>query len=358
MNYNGLPCPVCQKPMAEDEDVVVCPVCATPQHRECWVQNGRCVNDELHGSGFVWQSEASSESRNKTENNVRICHICGSENPSDSLHCGNCGALFEAKAPEADSGMKICAFCGKENDSDARHCKNCGAPLIKRDFVYSENPYLIRSGFSENELIGGQKAGDLSFYVQASPKRYLTKFKKFANGKKLSFNFAAFFFAPYWFFYRKLYKAGAFALVVFATAAMILSGFSAQINTAANDYLNFIDSLEITENSTEEEFAAAEDAILQEAEKITQAVKKPMLIICAVEIILRLIFALIADRLYYRHCMNNLRLINQTVEDKNLKYMMIRSKGGLSLLAFTASILGNNVLLMALDSIAAMINNL
>ena len=360
MNYDNLPCPVCGKPMAEGDDIVVCPVCATPQHRECWIERGRCANDDLHSSGYVWKKENKTEV--KTEEAAanpdnRICHICGSENPADSLHCGNCGALFGAEAKPDDNSPKKCAYCGKDNDSDALHCKYCGAPVGGQQF-YKNNPFLSGSGIAEDELIAGQKATDVAFFVQASSKKYLPKFKKFANGKKISFNFAAFFFAPYWFFYRKLYKAGIFAIVILATASMVLSGFTNQMNAAANEYLNVYENIEITEETTDEEYKAAEAELLKAAETMKAKATKPMLIVGGVQLVLHLLFALTADRLYYKKVFADLKEIHNAVEDDNFKKMMITRRGGLSPLAFAASIMGNNMLLMALDYVAALINGM
>ena len=104
MKYNGLPCPVCGRIMTDDDDIVVCPECATPQHRECWMKTGHCINEDKHSSGYVWaapeaqpgaeQSAPPAEEAGAPAN-VKICHVCGSENPPEALHCGNCGALFD-----------------------------------------------------------------------------------------------------------------------------------------------------------------------------------------------------------------------------------------------------------------------
>lgn len=357
MNYGNQACPICGKPLAEGEDVVVCPECATPQHRECWMQHGRCANDDLHSSGFVWKKEASAQQEEHEPSDNKICHVCGSENPPDSLHCGSCGALFGAENSQDSNSPKRCAFCGRDNDSDALHCKYCGAPVGGQSF-YRGNPYLSGTGFAEDELIAGQKATDVAFYVQASSRRYLPKFKKFANGKKLSFNFAAFFFAPYWFFYRKLYKIGIFAIVILATASMVLSGFTSQVTNAANEYMTVYENIEITENSTNEEVAAAEEALLKAADEMRIKAQKPLIIISSVQLVLHLVFALIADKAYYKKVFDDLKEINNTVEDDNFKKMMITRRGGLSPLAFMASLLGNNMLLMALDAVASFINGM
>jgi hypothetical protein len=63
-----------------------------------------------------------------TEENgdCRVCHICGSENPADALHCGNCGALLNEVAEEQNP--KKCAFCGKMIKAKAKFCGYCAKP--------------------------------------------------------------------------------------------------------------------------------------------------------------------------------------------------------------------------------------
>ena len=50
MKYSNYKCPVCNNQFTEDDDVVVCPDCGTPHHRECWINKGHCANEALHGT--------------------------------------------------------------------------------------------------------------------------------------------------------------------------------------------------------------------------------------------------------------------------------------------------------------------
>lgn len=353
MNYENQTCPYCGNPLREGEDVVVCPVCATPQHRECWMQNGHCANDERHASGFVWEREENKAQ--ETEENNKVCPACGSENPRDSLHCGNCGMLFGGNEGNA-SQPKQCAFCGRNNDSDALHCKYCGAPFSNQNAFFAGSPYMAGTGMAADEKIGENNAGDIAIYVQASSRRYLPKFKRFESGKKLSFNFAAFLFAPYWFFYRKLYKAGVFFLVLFVTSSMLLSGFQEQILTASDAYINAINAFDI-ENATDEELAAMEKEAMRLNSEFFNKVKKPTLIIAAVSTVLRLICALTADIFYYKKIVADMKLINDSVREENLRKMMMAKRGGLSALAFTASLLGESMLISILIYAADLLKN-
>ncbi len=340
MNYESLTCQHCGKPMHDGEDIVVCPVCATPQHRECWMQAGHCANDSLHASGYVWQREnknSSTKAETEPASDSRVCHICGSENPKDSLHCGNCGALFG----ENGNADPVCAYCGTKNDSDARHCKNCGAPLVAQGAVFNANPYIRNSEFKEDDLIAGQRAGDIAIFVQASAHRYLRKFRKFADGRKFSFNFAAFFFAPYWFFYRKLYKAGAFFVVLFATVSMMLSGLSTDISIHADEFLNVYGVFDY-QTATEDEIAAYEKELEKGSAEFFGKIKKPVAIVAAVNFGMSLIAALVADRLYYKKVFEDMKAISDAVREENMRKLMLARKGGLSVFGFALSVFGYN----------------
>ncbi len=42
-NYIGKTCPYCQFPLKADSEVVKCPACKVPHHKECWQENGGCT---------------------------------------------------------------------------------------------------------------------------------------------------------------------------------------------------------------------------------------------------------------------------------------------------------------------------
>lgn len=351
MKYNGLPCPVCGRIMTDDDDIVVCPECATPQHRECWMKTGHCINEDKHSSGYVWadpeaqpeaeQSESPAEGAGAPAS-VKICHVCGSENPPEALHCGNCGALFEGGQRDP-SEPKNCPMCGRPNDGDALHCKYCGAPFLA-DGAYPQNPYLFGAGIDENEDIGGRKAGEIAYYVQTSAPRYLRKFKRFASGKKLSFNWAAFFFAPYWFFYRKLYKVGAIFLLIFAATSLALSGPANDYIDAANKFYTAMGNSSVTDEQANEL-----------ADEFVQATAKTMPIIGGVSLALRLICALTADLFYYRKMQKDLAMIADEIDDENLKRLMLARRGGASPMLFAAGFFGYNCIISLLTYIADII---
>ena len=103
MDLNGQKCPACGRNFDHDDDIVVCPVCGTPQHRACWDERGECVNASRHAEGYVWQPEAAGyraepqpEEQTENKQGTQVCPICGAENNPNSLSCTNCGAPLTA----------------------------------------------------------------------------------------------------------------------------------------------------------------------------------------------------------------------------------------------------------------------
>lgn len=346
MNYYGLPCPVCGEIMKDGDDIVVCPECATPHHRECWFKEGSCANRELHGESFVWTAGKSApepeavtqapENENTQNDNITpdsiICHVCGSENPADALHCGSCGALFGEA--EENQPQKDCPFCGAGNPENAIRCNNCG-----NFFAYkAESEFFKNIGIDENEKIGDYSAADYALYTQLNAKKYLPKFRKTAE-KKITFNWAAFFFGAQWFLFRKMYKIGIILMVVFASVTMMCTPVTNKLMNAYNEL-----AASQGENTAAEEIDMS--SVSPEAlEKFTQDASGPAAILSAVWLIENLACALIADKLYYKKINADLKLIDETVENDGVRKIMIARRGSVSFLAFFAGSLGQDAIL-------------
>ncbi|MBQ1434105.1 MAG: DUF2628 domain-containing protein [Ruminococcus sp.] len=191
--YVGSTCIVCGKRFTEDDDIVVCPECGTPYHRECYNEKGSCVNTPLHEKGVEWISDAPKP---------------------------------EVKAYSAEPGVKRCIRCGAENPPEERYCKECGTPLINMDtprpFEGTENAEQQDVGTRFNPVmlnqdsdIDGVKLGDYARYVGSNPIGFLPSFISFAKaGRVASLNIFAMIFAPFYFMYRKMYSWGIFAIIV------------------------------------------------------------------------------------------------------------------------------------------------
>ena len=61
MNYNGERCVACGELFSADDDIVVCPQCGSPHHRECYKKDNVCANTVLHETGEKWKPSSFEE---------------------------------------------------------------------------------------------------------------------------------------------------------------------------------------------------------------------------------------------------------------------------------------------------------
>lgn len=229
MFYTGYECPVCHNKFKESDDVVVCPICGTPHHRDCYNSLGHCANEDKHADGFVWQAPAvDKEDENANERNaeVLICPRCGLPNPVGETNCARC------KMPLVNHGgnrseQQTDPYGNQNNQNDPRFNQNGYPPFGaggQKSYSYN-NPYAD----SAKALFGDAKVEDIPVsemgeYIQTNSDRYIASFLEIQNGgKKHKWNWSSAIFSIYWLFYRKMVKIGCIATVLLIALQFILS---------------------------------------------------------------------------------------------------------------------------------------
>ena len=227
--YSGADCPVCHKKFSENDDVVVCPECGAPHHRDCYIRLGHCALEDRHGTENAWQPPEQPEQRN-TVDDIH-CPNCGTNNPRSNSRCSVCGAplgIYETdpnrrqEQPHSQPGQSQYTWqSGAQNPG--------GIPPIP------PNPFTTPyGGLDPDEMIDDIPARDYVLFTGSNSYYFLPKFKDFAERKHTFIqNWAAFFFTYFYYLYRKMYG---FALLVFA-AFLVLSVPSAVINLATTQEL-------------------------------------------------------------------------------------------------------------------------
>lgn len=184
--YKDENCPVCSEKFKEGDDIVVCPECGTPYHRNCYNESGGCIYESKHGEYFYSNQKIESikESLNKKEE----------------------------PAEEDDPNKMRCNYCGKLNNKEDKVCEYCGLPLNKSDF----KNIIIKQRIKENEKIFGINVKDWIAYLGSGAISYLTKFKFMErnNYSLVEFNFSALWFKEIYFLYRKMYLAGGIFFII------------------------------------------------------------------------------------------------------------------------------------------------
>lgn len=281
MNYLHEHCDGCHQPFLPDDDVVVCPVCATPQHRACYEAQGCCVNESRHADGFVW---TGSRSAVPAASDTAPCPHCGFLNRKDARLCIQCGAPLQQPVPVQPEQP------GRDLFFDVPDTENLELDEEQREqleTLFNQRAAAAAPGMTaqqEEEKLAGQPIRQVMTFIASSALRYLNKFRRLEGGTKLSWNWAAFFFSPYWFFYRKMWKPGA----VFLTLRLCVSLLLMPYETKA---LELYQSL----------FANAanlDDAAFAAAQQQLFTAIAPVYIGVGVLLVLAIVSALLADRLY------------------------------------------------------------
>lgn len=199
MNYIGEECPVCHKAFTRDDDVVVCPECGSPHHRDCYNQENKCANEERHGTGFKWRSKEDETAAESVAGEHQIsCPVCHAMNSSSAGFCNNCGNRLHPSAHE--NGSRTGQFNGNGGGMyQGAYRPNEGAPDL--DTVLS---YL---GFDPNEdMGGGSTLKDVSSFVGNNTLYYIPIFKRMKDlGTKISFNLSCLIFPNLYFANRKMW---------------------------------------------------------------------------------------------------------------------------------------------------------
>lgn len=294
--YTGIPCPVCNKEFTEDDDIVVCPDCGAPYHRSCYDKNGACIFDNLHAEHKDWKMP--------------------------KIHT------------EADSEIKDveCPRCGTLNSRGTVFCNRCGLPLgISTDADH--NPYRNFNSFPQDGGMGGMRTlvfdpmggvsptesieddityGDMSKVVQQNTVYFMPTFKRIKTLGSSRFNFAAFLFTGGWMLYRKMYKQGIIAtliwLVLYLSRALIsILLVSPTLRSITNTLSSGSYSTELTERLAEQMQTDHRFFLASMAVTLLTLCLIAFMIICGAK----------ANKMYMKHCEETIRQARNQAKSEN-----------------------------------------
>lgn len=185
-------CQICHSYLFDNEDdIVVCPECGAPHHRDCWQTVGKCGLEHLHGTAEQY-SPANNETSNEEQRN------------DSNKTCSKCGAVADK--------------------SDAKFCPKCGNPFepIPNIFTSYGLPIMFDplGNIHPDTEIEGIKAKTMAKFVKMSTNRYIPHFVKMSNDRKTFFNWMAFFFPSAWCFSKKM-DTTAFLYLALAIASKL-----------------------------------------------------------------------------------------------------------------------------------------
>ena len=300
--YDGLQCPVCHARFFEDEDIVHCPVCGAPHHRECWNLTGHCAFEDAHGTDRQWKMPEDEEP---------IQPPPPSQEPTGDGE------------PPRDRVGHACPQCGRLSTSDTLFCPYCGhsfAGGAADDAPEQPNPFAPPmidplGGVDPSSAVDGQPVLDVATMVAVNTPWYRPRFDRFRrtdNKKKVSWNWSAFFFPSYWLFWRKCYGAGIIALSVSIASRLLcypfLSAYSSLVPSGAT--------------------YAETTAIL--AENMSNIPASSLVMVFGgfvLTFLCSLFFGLFGTYIYKNRCIHKLRQINSPDFEGDSQAALLRSRG-------------------------------
>lgn len=313
--HTGDPCFGCGKKLQEKDDVVVCPECGTPYHRECWTKNNKCINIELHQSGETWKSERQKEEEQKPE---QICPNCGTANDQAAQRCQNCGASM-AEPPQMPSWEE-------NGDSDVPPQRDSFRERMRRtaEMMGMDDPCC---GMNRDDVIGGERLEDVADFVGNNTLYYLPKFRRFHEGHRISLNFPCLIFPQFYFANRKMWL---FSIILIAVLTLLhLPQMAMMLQTSLPDMIQMIKS---SEGSALAEMYPNMQQVMQnmlEQLKTYETFVYNAAVICNyLEVGATIVLGLFGNWMYYRFVLRQVHQIAQEDLSKEMRRHRLRAQGG------------------------------
>lgn len=256
LNEQNQNCALCHAYLFAEDDVVYCPECGAPHHRECYNKLNKCALAELHGT----------------------------ENQYDKLK-----RAAEDKQENEESKQSETA----ETDYEAPF-----GMLSPIDFLGGVKP--------EDEIDNGVTASAAAKFVVSNTMRYIPKFKKLNKYNKASWNFLAFLLPSGWFFSRKMYLNGIITGVLEIIATLLTVPFQLTCYNLGLSGMMF-------EPQTLQKMA-------ENMDKFPQSVIYAAFIGGMLSLAISIVVGILGDYIYKKHAVNTIREIKETSEDKETDF--------------------------------------
>lgn len=291
LNTEGVSYVRCHAYLFPEDDIVYCPVCGAPHHRECYNQLGHCALEEFHGTDRQYDKVKAREEEQ-----------AAAEMPNTG---------------ENAEGLITCQMCHEKYDFALNACPKCGAPNIAKAGGSFVNFDFLGGVPADYDIGDGITADEAKRFVAANTPRYIPKFAVLNAKNKLSWNWLAFLFPCGWMLSRKMYKNGVIAGLLTVISSLFYLPF-----------MNAINNLGTTPGETQ---AQIMQSIYEHLPKMGAAVIAGLLAGFVLNIAVRILSALFGDYLYKQYAISSIKTIRAESEDMDYDY---RKKGGVNIFLF------------------------
>ena len=316
--YTGIPCPVCGRPFTAEDDVVVCPECGTPHHRECYLEQGQCVYAERHGEGFSFELPGAQ----KEEPKMVRCTRCGANNPAEQENCSVCGAFL---VPPAQPSRPEFRDGGQTPPTYAYDDVGFGSQAL----------FMTLGGLNPEEEIDGIPVQEIALFVGPSSFYYLPRFKDMELGEGGGFSWSGAVISFLYFLYRKTYLAAVISVVISLCLHLPTTYYVAKAWREVMDEAGLSLSLQDQAAMSDEELlnqAQQMDGLLTQVTR-TESYGTASRIQSWTNILSLgacLFFGFFANRIYKEHVVRSIRKLKARYPDGEQYRVMLEKKGGVN----------------------------
>lgn len=323
-NYIGLKCPVCGKPFVEGDDIVVCPQCGAPYHRDCYLQKGECIFKDRHGTPDAWSAHRQDTETPQENDHSKRCPRCGYRNSEKALFCEHCGQ------PLMESSGNVWGIPfggpGAGDVPPGAYPPPNGYPGGPMPF-----PFDPTAGIAPDEQMNGVPVGDVAKFVQNNTQYYLPTFLGLNRMGRNRFNFCAFLLPGAWFLYRKLYKVGA------AVTSAMFAVYIAFIYISQQFLAPLYNALLLQTGITPDNFSPNSDQIEKLMDLISALPPQKMflLLVPFLVFVIQLAFMLAcgfsANRMYFHRCIERIGAIHSQAGTPADTAIRMQQEGGVNM---------------------------
>ncbi|MBE6794895.1 MAG: DUF2628 domain-containing protein [Ruminococcaceae bacterium] len=314
MDYKGHVCPVCNKAFESGDDVVVCPECGTPHHRECYDSLGQCINQNRHRENYNYNRER--EVNADAEADI-MCPFCKVQNPYDSKFCKSCGRPLTFSSYSDN----------KTNETDDSENHNQEAAPFGTPFVFDP----LGGVSPDEEFDCSVKASEASKLVKTSTPHYIPQFRQYHKIGRTRFSFVGFIFGGGWVLYRKMYKLGTLLTVLMGLLALgdmyIRVCFSTDVTVISQQYSEIMNNM--SEKYAYNFYTAFSDFF--------SSLNQQQVIICIITLaitfltlLIRVLCGVFGNRWYYKHTIKTVSSIKAQSKDNKEADEALKSRGGVN----------------------------
>ncbi len=312
MDYYGYKCTSCKHEFTKDDEIVVCPDCGSPYHKECYDLWGKCLNESKHKDNYDWNDD--EENIREVKKGSSVCKSCGHENVENSLFCSQCSTPIGQDGKNSNTDENEATPNNMENfPFFGQMPPNIANEISKIDPLSGADP--------EVEFEKGVKGKDLVDIVNVNQYYYISMFKKINVTSKSKFNKAAFLFSGGWWLYRKMYGVGALLIIIYLLTAFTSLYFYPQVAEITNKVLAIAGTGATTQQAFEQLFLLSSTEILIFFLPITMQ---------AINFICMIISGFLANKSYYKACKNKILKVRAEENDDEKVKPILKKIGGVN----------------------------